>query len=323
MLIGCSLLIGLLTSHKIELLLPKAMRRCAFTMLVFLLFADFVDAQGFLNRRRDRKWMFSSGIGFSTYHGDLYAFDQDKLQGISGNIGLGLRRKIGSQLSLRLDFNTYRIQAADSLEHKSTLFPTQDPPDRAQRNLSFRAINIEGSILAIFDLIPIKGSYSQRPTLNPYIFLGLGVSTNNPKAFYQGEWYDLRSLQTEGESYSGITTIVPLGLGLRVKITPFSDILFEIGRRSAGTDRLDDVSTKHVNLSIFDQIHAGDPSKIGLAKALSDRAQEAGFSIRSEGRVRGHDDKNDAYFLFQMRFEIYLPDFKNLFSSDKKKPKFR
>jgi len=99
--------------------------------------------------------MFSYGLGISTYHGDLYAFDQDALQGVNWNAGIGLRRKIGSQLSLRLDFNTYRLQAVDSLEHQSALFPTLEAPDRAQRNLSFRAINYELSLMAHFNLIPI------------------------------------------------------------------------------------------------------------------------------------------------------------------------
>lgn len=133
----------------------KAVRKIAFTILIIMLFAEFADAQSFYSRRRDRKWMFSYGLGISTYHGDLYAFDQDALQGVNWNAGIGLRRKIGSQLSLRLDFNTYRLQAVDSLEHQSALFPTLEAPDRAQRNLSFRAINYELSLMAHFNLIPI------------------------------------------------------------------------------------------------------------------------------------------------------------------------
>ncbi len=297
----------------------------AFTILALMVFAEIADAQSFYSRRRDRKWMFSYGLGFSTYHGDLYAFDQDKLQGFNFNAGFGLRRKIGSQLSLRADFNIYQIQAADSLEHQSGLFPTADPPDRAQRNLSFRARNWELSVMAIFNLIPVNGSYTRRPILNPYLFLGFGISSNNPEALYQGEWYKLRPLQTEGKSYGGTTTIIPYGLGLRFKANQFIDILFEVGRRSTGTDRLDDVSQRHVDLSIFDTIHEGNPETIALAKALSDRAAEAGFRPRGEGLIRGHDDKKDAYYIYQIRLEMYLPDgfFQNLFSPARRKPKFR
>lgn len=269
--------------------------------------------------------MFSYGMGFSTYHGDLYAFDQDKLQGFNFNAGIGLRRKFGSQLSIRADFNIYQLQAADSLEHQSGLFQVSDPPDRAQRNLSFRAKNIEFSLMAIFNLIPVNGSYTRRPLLNPYIFAGFGISTNNPQAFYQGEWHDLRPLQTEGKTYGGTTTVIPYGIGLRFKANQFIDILFEIGRRSTGTDRLDDVSQRHVDLSIFDVIHAGDPETAALAKALSDRAAEAGFGTRGEGSIRGHDDRKDAYYIYQIRLEMYLPDgfFQNLFSPTRRKPKFR
>ena len=288
-------------------------------------FVEFADAQSFYSRRRDRKWMFSYGMGFSTYHGDLYAFDQDKLQGINFNAGIGLRRKFGSQLSIRADFNIYKLQAADSLEHNSGLFPTNDPPDRAQRNLSFRAKNIELSLMAIFNLIPVNGSYTRRPILNPYIFLGIGFSSNNPQAFFQDEWHNLRPLQTEGIQYKGSTLVIPYGVGLRLKANQFIDILFEIGRRSTATDYLDDVSTRHVDLSIFDDIHAGNDATIALAKSLSDRAAEAGWPVRDEGRIRGHDDKNDAYYIYQLRLEMYLPDgfFQNLFSPTRRKPKFR
>ena len=290
-----------------------------------MLFAEFADAQSFYSRRRDRKWMFSYGMGISTYHGDLYSFNDDALQGVNWNAGIGLRRELGSQLSLRLDFNTYRLQAVDSLENQSALFPNQDAPDRAQRNLSFRARNYELSLMAIFNLIPVNGNYSTRPILNPYIFIGFGFTTNNPQANYQGEWHDLRELQTEGKSYGSIATIIPYGIGLRLKANQFIDILFEIGRRTTNTDRLDDVSQRHVDLSIFDQTHAGYPERIALAKALSDRAQEAGFPARGKRRIRGHDDKNDAYYIYQIRLEMYLPDgfLKNLFSPTKRKPKFR
>ena len=301
------------------------MKKLTFTLLILLAFVEIADAQSFYSRRRDRKWMFSYGIGFSTYHGDLYAFSQDKLQGVNFNAGMGLRRKIGSQLSIRVDLNFYKLQAADSLEHQSGLFPTSDPPDRAQRNLSFRAKNFEFSALAILNLIPVNGSYTRRPILNPYLFLGIGISTNNPEAIYQGTAYKLRPLMTEGVSYGSTTTVIPYGIGLRLKANQFIDILVEIGRRSTSTDRLDDVSQLHVDPSIFDDLHAGDPAKIALAKALTDRAAEAGFPARGPGRIRGHDDKNDAYYIYQIRLEMYLPDgfFKNLFSPTRRKPKFR
>lgn len=301
------------------------MRKIAFTIIIILLFAEFADAQSFYSRRRDRKWMFNYGLGFTTYHGDLYAIGTDKLKSFNSSFGLGIRRKIGSQLSLRLDFNSYRLEADDALENQSTLFPSQDAPDRAQRNLSFRTRNYEFSAMAIFNLIPVKGTYASRPILNPYFFIGYGITTVNPRANYEGEWHDLRVLQTEGKTYGNTASIIPYGLGLKLKANQYIDILFEIGRRATSTDRLDDVSQKHVDLAIFDEIHEGNPERIALAKALSDRAEEAGYPARGEGRIRGNDGNNDAYYIYQFRLEMYLPDgfFRNIFSPSKRKPKFR
>ncbi len=80
------------------------MRRITFILLVFLAFTEFVDAQSFYSRRRDRLWMFSFGAGGAQYNGDLFDVTYDELgPSLGPSLGVGLRRKSGSQLSLRLD----------------------------------------------------------------------------------------------------------------------------------------------------------------------------------------------------------------------------
>ena len=95
-------------------------------ILFFLLwfgFQDFTSAQSFYARRMDRPWMFSYGVGSSSYHGDLHSFLYDKLgEAFGTNLGIGLRRKVDSQLSIRLDFNYYSNCYTDWMCWRSKCF---------------------------------------------------------------------------------------------------------------------------------------------------------------------------------------------------------
>ncbi len=172
------------------------MKRIGFILLFIICFVEVADAQSFYSRRRDRTWMFSFGLGVSSYHGDLHDVFYDGLgSAVGGNVGIGLRKKLGTQMSLRLDLNYYQISGDDAA---SGIFDGKDPNQRGGpregqrdtrylRNLSFQAANLEASLLFTFNLIPVNGSYTRRPVINPYIFFGFGVTSNNPKGDHTDE----------------------------------------------------------------------------------------------------------------------------------------
>ena len=206
------------------------MKKVTFTLLIILAFTELANAQSFYSRRRDRTWMFSYGVGFSTYHGDMHDVFYDGLQSALGpSLGVGLRKKFGSQLSLRVDVNWYQIGGSDA-EGKSGFISKRisnrtdvgDEDDRYIRNLNFRSQNLEVSALAIFNLIPVDGSYTRRPIINPYLMFGIGRSTNRPKTFLPGEEgnYTVRlwEIQTEEaapvSSYPKNVTVIPFLLEL-------------------------------------------------------------------------------------------------------------
>ena len=302
------------------------MKKTLFLLLFIFIVVDSVNAQSFYSRRRDRSMMFSFGLGASTYHGDLHDVLYDGFTA-RPNLGIGLRKKFGSQLSLRVDLNWYQIAGADSLnqqiKERENRFGGNDT--RRKRNLSFRSNNLELSALLVFNLIPANNSYTRRPLINPYIYAGIGLSSNNPKALYEGDWVPLRPLQTELTPYSGRIMVIPVGIGVRLKANDAIDILLEAGYRHTFTDYLDDISKEHVDRSQFDVLFGENTDKAVLAKALSDRSPEGGFSVSAPGDDRGNPLKNDAYYIFQIRLEMYLPDnfLSQLFSPSRKKPKFR
>jgi hypothetical protein len=120
----------------------------------------------------------------------------------------------------------------------------------------------------------------------------------NPTTVYQGNTIALQPLKTELVSYSRVTPVIPVGLGLRFKLGPFSNLSIEGGFRKTFTDYLDDVSTIHYDPSKF-----SDP----LAAALSDRGPEVGVAVKKEGAIRGNPNAMDAYILYSAKFEYYLP----------------
>ena len=64
---------------------------------------------------------------------------------------------------------------------------------------------------------------------------------------------------------------------------------------------MDDISKEHVDRSEFDVLFGENTEMAALAKALSDRSAEGGFSVSKPGDDRGNPLKNDAYYIFQIQ----------------------
>lgn len=290
------------------------MKRIGLIVLLMISIAEIADAQSLsYQRNRDRKWMFSFGAGASIYDGDIHsAFYDSPWPALGGNIGVGLSRKLGSQMSFRLDLNYYQISGEDASKKNGTIKGRKD--DRYVRNLSFKATNLEGSLLFTFNIIPVNG-YRRRPVINPYLLFGVGITTNNPKGNHPVEGVvNLRHLNTEalpGQGYSGTLLTVPAGLGIRVKAGENVDILFEAGRRFLFSDYLDDVSTVYPSKKNLEAAGRIGTSKQALI--FYDRAKE-GTDLEGNplppndpGDIRGNPKTNDSYYMVQIRLEMYLP----------------
>ncbi|WP_420386082.1 hypothetical protein [Roseivirga sp.] len=317
------------------------MKKVAFILTLILAFSEIADAQSFYSRRRDRTLMFSYGVGFSTYHGDLHDVFYDGLQHALGpSLGVGLRKKFGSQLSVRLDLNWYQI-GGDDADGKQGFISNRlsgrddvgDSDTRFVRNLNFRSRNLEVSALAIFNLIPVDGSYSRRPIINPYIIAGIARTTSRPKTYLPGEegnyTVNLWEYQTEAGNPIGENksfTVIPLGIGIRLKANQYIDILLEGGRRFTFTDYLDDVSTVYPSRDQIIEWNGGVGSpNADIALQVYERILP-GYNVPIDGGgTRGNPEANDSYYIFSLRLEMYLPDnfLSELFSPSRRKPKFR
>jgi hypothetical protein len=230
-------------------------------------------------------------LGMTSYYGDLC--DNLVCFKFRPGISLGGYYRYNGRFSFRGDFTYAR------------LYGTDKGGVNQRRNLSFRSPVIELVVGVNYDLIYFERNWHLRAQYTPYVFAEIGFMYFNPRAKYEGKWYSLRPLQTEGVKYNAITFALPLGAGLRYKINSYMDLSFEFVYRKTFTDYLDDVSTRYIDNTSFD-----DP----VAAALADRTYEGGFAVHNsddgmhwrEGHKRGNPTKKDGFFMLGFKFEYMI-----------------
>ncbi len=238
-------------------------------------------------------------IGTSTYIGDLKPEFNFKRSGLAG--GLVARFPINRRLALKLGGNYGRVSAYDS---------DSDEVFQRTRNLSFRSDILEGTIAGEFNFMEfIPGQYDRG--FSPYVSLGMSVFSFNPKTEYNGEWYDLRPLGTEGqfrgdEYYSTQAGIV-YGGGFKIATGPEWLINFEITSRYLFTDYLDDVSGTYADPEDL------EAQRSELSVLLADRSINANGDpafIGQAGRQRGNSQNRDMYIMAGISVLYYFSDLK-------------
>ena len=252
------------------------------------------SSQSFYALRRDRNFLVSVGSGTANYYGEMV--NPGEFGTLKPNIAIGAEYYLTNRISGRAELTWFQLSGNDA----------DADDDRVERNLSFRANCLELSALGAINLTPMGLRFYQRSALNFHAFAGIGVLYFNPKAKYQGEWHALQPLKTENKNYSRVQPVIPLGIGARIKLDPFFNILIEGGYRFTFTDYLDDASsTRYVDATL----------KNDLARALSDRRVEIDTqpSRPTEVGKRGNPDENDGYFIANITLQYYIP--KMMFSN--------
>lgn len=290
-------------------------------LIVFILFTSLtleLSAQSFYNRRIDRKWVVSAGTGTAKYFGDL-ANSGEIFQSTRFNIEAGLEYRFDPRFSVRGALTYFRIHGDDK---------DANSDGRVVRNLYFVGNNFELSAVGMVQIFEEVGRYYQRPSVNVNAFAGLALLYFHPNAEIPatdhngnplpdaGKMKGLRQYQTEGVAYSPVTLAIPLGIGVKIKVSPFFNVGIAGGYRFTLTDYLDDISTVYPGEGAL-----SDPT----AQALSDRRPEIGLPVLEAGHIRGNPNKKDGYFMLSIRGEYYLPP--NIFGTGggkgPKKPRYK
>ncbi|OHB68743.1 MAG: hypothetical protein A2W17_08340 [Planctomycetes bacterium RBG_16_41_13] len=162
------------------------------------------------------------------------------------------------------------------------------------RNLSFKSKIMEFAVEAEFNFLPYTTGSKKSAITTPYVFAGMAVYHFSPQGYYQGRWYNLQPIGTEGQgstfsgekSYSLTQFSIPFGVGMKVNTAKRIGINFEWGLRKTFTDYIDDVSGKYVDPLLIES------EKGPVAAALSDKSKEAG---NNAGKQRGNSYTKDWY----------------------------
>jgi len=286
---------------------------------------------------KQMRYEVTYGFGASNYLGELGGADQigtNQFKDLEYSmtryvVSGGLRYRMLKWLSVKGSLQLGMVRGDDQLTSE---------PSRNYRNLSFKspiyelAVQFEASILKeqlgrIYRLPGAKGYRWTRYSIYP--FAGIAGFYMNPKGEYNGVWYELQPLATEGQGtfetrtkYSRFQVAIPLGLGFKYGFSEKMSISFEYGLRKTFTDYIDDVSTTYVH---EDYIRGAASGYTQVAIELADRAdgdlgQEGSSpSSTAPGAQRGDPHDKDSYMFAILSLNYRFKDFK---STRRDRPKF-
>jgi hypothetical protein len=210
-------------------------RRFYLIYLIAFLFPYFSDAQIWKMRRYEAL----GGIVTSNYFGDIGGYSKgDNALGLKDfrlfqtrpGFYLGARYKVLENLSAKLNFTL------------AFLHGTDEGGTNENRNLKFSTTVFEPSIQMEYSFLPEKGSRSYlmmkgkgigsfQASFSAYVFAGLGGAFFGTKKLGNLENYDLE--------YGKAAMVIPVGIGVKMSLTPKWSTGFDLGGRFTTTDYLD------------------------------------------------------------------------------------
>ena len=266
------------------------MKKILIFILTITLFTSNLLAQ--------RGWEAGGGLGVSNYFGDLNTTFSVMRPGLAATVAA--RFNFNDRICLKMSGN-YGTISADDKDSKNIY--------ERRRNLHFKSMIVDGTAQLEFNFLPYN-YFDRTQRFSPYLFLGLNVFNFNPKAQYEGKWYNLRPLGTEGqfrgEEYYTTQMGVAYGGGVKIALNEEWSINVELSARKLFTDYLDDVSKVYPNMNDLRKANGA------IAVSLSDPSipDAEGRKIGQLGRQRGDKKDNDMNTFLTVSLLYYFGDLK-------------
>lgn len=226
------------------------------------------------------------GIGISNYLGDITPTSSPlsiELLDTRWNISAYVEKRFNYNFSARVGLQFARISGSDFTSAGS--LSNENQIGRYGRNLHFRNNIIELNAVGVFDLFATTGNSIRRQPIIPYGLIGIAAFFHNPQALgpvgsaAEGEWTALHDIATEpNKNYSRFQVAIPLGIGVKYRVSNNIDIGLEIGYRVTFTDFLDDVSGSYYSQEEFIANLTEGTADDELAMRFSNRSAE-GYEI--------------------------------------------
>lgn len=232
--------------------------------------------------------------GVSYYLGDLNLNKHFFFSKPAG--GVVHRYILNSHFAIKNSFLYGMVYAEDSKSNNRV---------QVNRNLHFRSSIMDIATEIEFNFLPFDGPESETVRagnneyyFSPYVFLGISLFSFNPQGNFNGTWYDLQPLGTEGQGtiayldkkkYSLSQLSIPIGVGIKYDISKKVNFAVEWGIRKTFTDYIDDVSTSYANPVAISS------EKGPVASLMSDQSLDLDTKYGNVGRQRGNSKNNDFY----------------------------
>lgn len=169
------------------------------------------------------------------------------------------------------------------------------------RNTNFTSDIFEFSAQVEYNLVPNNlSSRGGRPFI-PYLFGGIGIFHYNPKTTYLGNEYELQPLGTEGQGttqynelkkYDLTTVCVPIGIGIKKRVSRSFVVGVEAGFRFTFTNYIDDVGGKYANVNVVERAYGP------VAGRLANRSGEVISDYPGQAAPREGELRTTRSFLF-------------------------
>ena len=243
--------------------------------------------------------------GFANYYGDLQnkpiTLDQSSLA-----IGAGLKYDLTEHIAIRSGFMYGRIGADDKRNKASLQF----------RNLNFQSKVFEWNVLAEYTLFDMN-----QKQISPYVFGGLAIFHFNPYTFDSlGNKHFLQPLSTEGQGlaqypdrkpYKLTQFSIPMGVGVKYRVTDRVVLGYEFGLRKTFFDHLDDISTTYVDQTAL--LNAKGPKAVELAYRAGE-LHGGDPTYPADGAIRGGSEFKDWYYFSGVTLTIGINTKNKLFN---------
>lgn len=272
------------------------------------LFTFFIICLTLFGKLSAQNFQFGFNVGTSVYLGDLDTPSlADKTEDLNLAYGFFFRHSINNHFNIRLNFMRGELSAADSLSSLDW---------QIARNLSFRTEYAELGAFIEFDLFDTDSDEATK-WWTPFITAGVGYFHYNPQTILRGEVIDLQPIGTEGQGLSGFpakysTDImsVPIGGGIKVRLTRAISIQLQAMNRFTFTDFIDDVSSRFYP-AYEDLVQAGASP---LQQLLYSRAWEVsgdvGPDVIAPNTRKASPDVNDYVLTSTFSMFINISDLK-------------
>lgn len=283
--------------------------------------------------RFNKTFSIDFGGGTAQYLGDIHPNNNifSYVSTVRWNLSSHITWQFSPLFAVRTGFSWVRISGDDFAFTKRNMEfkPQTDAFDlQFLRNLHFRNDLKEVSLTGIINLQNgFSNRTSNRPNQIPYLFSGINFFINQPLAREKfnvdtnekGAWRIINISQNNIK----FDVSIPIGLGIRIKLSPKLDLAAEVSYRITFTDALDDITqaTYSTTSDIFEnrstELIAAQTGQ-SRVKNFNDVSNRQGFPIYLTGKTlpptigypnpfpeRG-DAGNDSYWTTNLRLRYYF-----------------